>query len=124
MVRTRSDIYNHSTTLADGRRRCKYCPEPDEHFYERGTATSALWVHLETHHGFKKEGESDQTPLAQAQQEALNNAFVRWIVTDLQPFTTSDNPEFAAFVKLLNDKYSLPCQQTVRNIVMEKFWPT
>src|SRR4051794_15874426 len=111
MVRQRSDIYKHFTTLPDGRRKCNYCEQG--HFYNKKTSTSSLWLHLETQHGHMvEESESGPAPLAPAQQEALNNALIRWIIADLQPFTTSDNPEFIDFITMLNSSYSLPCRQT------------
>lgn len=123
MVKPRSDIYKHFTTLSDGRRKCNYCPEQEGHIYKKGTSTTPLWVHLKTQHGRIKKGECEpeQVPLMPAQQEALNDAFVQWIISDLQPFTTSDNPEFIKFIKLLNSNYTPPCRQTVRKTIMERY---
>src|SRR5436305_11103978 len=104
MVKPRSDIYKHFTTLPDNRRKCNYCPEKEGCIYKKGTSTTPLWAHLKTQHGHikREQHEPEQVSLMPAQQEALNDAFVQWIITDLQPFTTSDNPEFIKFIKLLN----------------------
>lgn len=119
MVKSRSDIYNHFTTLPDGRRKCNYCLEG--HFYNKKTSTSSLWRHLETEHDHMRESEPGQTPLTPAQQEAIHNAFIQWVITDLQPFTISDNPEFMGFITLLNSNYVLPCRQSVQKTVIEKY---
>src|SRR4051812_19148695 len=99
MVKPRSVVYKHFTTLSDGHRKCNYCPQQEGHIYKKGTSTTPLWVHLKTQHGCINQGEyePEQASLMPAQQETLNDTFVQWIITNLQPFTTSDNPKFIKF---------------------------
>jgi BED zinc finger len=123
MVRPRSEIYKHFTTLPDGRRKCNYCAEQEGSFYNMKTSTSSLWMHLEVQHGHIKsrETESEQEPLTPVQQEIVNEAFIDWIVTDLLPFKIADSSKFTKFLKLLNSNYTLPCRQTAQKMVIEKF---
>ena len=122
MGRNQSNIHEHFTTLPDDRRKCNYCPEQEEHFYKKGMSMSSLWTHLETQRGVQRvESRPEEMPLMPAQQEALNDAFLRWIINDLQPFTMADNTEFIKFVRLLNSCYTLPCHQTVQKRILERF---
>ena len=120
MPKTESDIYQHYDKLPDERKKCKHCTEPDEQIYSKTTSNTVLWNHINKHHGIMiKVKESE--PLTKAQQDTITDAYIKWIITDIQPFTTSDDLDFTAFVKLLNDKYTIPCRQTTQKIVMKKF---
>ena len=119
MLKLESESYQHYEKLPDERRKCKYCTEPDEQIYSKTTSTSVLWNHISKNHSnMIKSKESN--PLTKAQQEALTDAYIKWIVNDIQPFTTSDDPDFTAFIKLLNDKYTVPCCQTTQKLIMKK----
>lgn len=120
MPKTESEAYQHYDKLPDERRKCKYCTEPDEQIYSKTTSTSVLWNHINKYHSIMAKGK-ESNPLTKAQQEALTDAYIKWIVNDIQPFTTSDDPDFTAFIKLLNDKYTVPCRQTTQKLVMKKF---
>jgi hypothetical protein len=126
MPNERSAVFQYYEQLQDGRRQCKFCPPYNENEkkgqkpYASSTGTSTLWKHLRVHHGINAD-ESQSEPLTPAEQEAITNAYIKWIVNDLQPFSTSDDPDFIEFVKLLNDKYMVPCRQTTKRLVMVKF---
>src|SRR3954470_18246171 len=119
MPKPESEVYQHYDKLPDERKKCKHCTEPAEQIYSKTTSNTVLWSHINKHHGAMVRIKESK-PLTKAQQEVINNAYIKWIVNDTQPFTTSDNLDFKAFLKLLNDKYAIPCRQTTQKLVMKK----
>jgi len=123
MDKPQSKVYQHFTILPDGRKQCNHCQSQNkEKVYAKSSPTTPLWNHIKTYHPDKLESqEESESPLSQAQQNAITEAYIKWIVNDLQPFTTSDNDDFIEFIKLLNKKYSIPCHQTTQKLVMTKY---
>ena len=114
------DIYQYFDKLPDERKKCKHCIEPNEQIYSKMTSNTVLWNHVHKNHGITAKMK-DSEPLTKSQQETLTDAYIKWIISDTQPFTTSDNVDFTAFIQLLNKKYSLPCRQTTQKLTMKKF---
>jgi hypothetical protein len=54
-------------------------------------------------------------------QETATRHFIKWIVCDLQPFTTAESPELHNFVECLNPQYRLPSRNQAKNLVMDRF---
>jgi len=123
MDKPQSKVYQHFSIHPDGRRQCNHCQsENKEKIYAKSSPTTPLWNHIKKYHPDKLESQEEtELPLSQAQQNTITEAYIKWIVNDLQPFTTSDNDDFIEFIKLLNKKYVIPCRQTTQKLVITKY---
>src|SRR3954467_13008818 len=119
MPKHESEVYQYYEKLPDRWKKCKHCTEPHIQIYSKTTSSTVLWNHVSKHHGITAKANKSE-PLTKLQQEALTDVYIKWITNDIQPFTTSDDPDFRAFLKLLNNKYTLPCCQTTQKLVMKK----
>jgi len=126
---TTSPAMEYFTLMDDGKRKCKLCADQNKmKIYAVTTSTHNLYNHLESIHrvDLRKPAEmaivlESQRSLTEADKMEITEAYIKWIVTDLQPFTTSSSKEFKYFVYKLNPEYNVPCCQILKKLIIEHY---
>jgi hypothetical protein len=119
----------HYIILNDGHKQCKHCTNPDHlKIYGPKTSTNSLYHHLKaTHNIDPRTMESEPRAnnilplLTQAETTKITDMFIKWIVNDIQPFTTAHNIDFKNFCKVLNPQYNIPCRQTTQKLITAEY---
>lgn len=113
-----STVWAHIQQNADKVSMCKYC---DKAFSSKST-TGNFRRHLNAFHSDKLESVRDQGDQSATSisfdKELATKRFIKWIVCDLQPFTTADNQHFREFVEVLNAQYKIPSADYTKSLIM------
>ena len=60
-------------------------------------------------------------PFDEQKQMEHTKYLVQWLICDLQPFTTVDNPYFRAFVNHFSPRYTIPERHQVKDLIIGAF---
>src|SRR3954463_8892800 len=104
MSATKSPTLKHFIELEDGSHKCIECEKDGvEKVYMPKTSTGTLSVHLRNKHkiGINPVGVENNSlvPLTESESADITNAFTKWIVVGLKPFTTCEDEHFIDFVR-------------------------
>jgi len=104
---------------------CKTCSFK----YKLTTGISTLRKHLKDNHQIvvptrntrKQTPITEVKPFNQQEQAEHTEYLIRWLICDLQPFTTVDNVYFREFIKHFCPQYTIPRRQQVKDLIMSAF---
>jgi hypothetical protein len=119
-------ISEYYIVLEDGKNKCKLCGDPDKaKVYGSTISSHNLFKHLKATHNLKISNTTSlsliSNDLTEEQKADITDAYMKWIVTDLQPFTTSSCKAFRRFIFKLNPWYNIPSRQTLKTLVMHHY---
>jgi len=119
---------NYFTELADGSHQCKECDKIGvEKVYKPKTAKTNLIYHLQTKHSIVIHskpavlGPMIFAPMGERERAEITNAFIKWVVTDLQAFSICEDSFFIEFVQRLNPRYQIPGRKALRADIFRLF---
>jgi hypothetical protein len=120
-------IRDYLIEQSDGSALCKICRVR----FGKKTSTSTITRHFDARHHntylavtqrvldiqhFQPYGRKDQIKV-----NNIDNKLTHWLVADQMAFMLMDSGWFKAFIRSLNERYTLPCRQTIAKRVSDAF---
>jgi len=110
---------------ASGYNVCKTCSIK----YKLSTGISTLRKHLKDYHQVQVPARSNRRqktiigvkPFDEREHAEHTTYLIQWLICDLQPFTTVDDPYFRAFVKHFCPRYIIPERHQVKELIITTF---
>ncbi|RUS18791.1 LOW QUALITY PROTEIN: hypothetical protein BC937DRAFT_88332 [Endogone sp. FLAS-F59071] len=114
-TKTTSIVWQYITQNPDKFSVCNYC---NQKFSTKSTTTT-LKCHLTIHHSENliPEANTPAAPVLFSQEHATKH-LIKWIVCDLQPFTTMERLEFQELLSYLNLQYCIPSADHIKKLIM------
>jgi hypothetical protein len=93
--------------------------------YKSTTSVTILRKHLKTHQleapPRKRSVVTRENPFNQQEQQEHTKYLIRWLICDLQPFTTVENSYFREFINYFCPRYIVPERHQVKDFIINKF---
>lgn len=107
--------------------KCKHCEQ--RYKYSKTTGTSNMIRHLKCKHGInivetdniQDIAGGEKKVLSAETKKNLDNLYIKFIVSDFQPFNISGNKHFTDFIEGLNPNYAVPNRKQAREQVKNMY---
>ena len=119
VIQKKSKNWLHVTKNRDQTFSCKYCTI----VFSAGSNLTTFKRHVNQKHPEMMENahSAGSVPQPPFNPQETTDKFIKWIVCDLQPFTTAERPEFVDFVKSFNQSYTLPSADHTKTLIMRRY---
>jgi hypothetical protein len=119
-----SSVWNHfdkKPSYAPQHNICRICSAR----YKSTTSVTILRRHLKTHQLEAPPRNQDvvarTNPFNQQEQQEHTKYLIRWLICDLQPFTTVENSYFREFINYFCPRYIVPERHQIKDSIINKF---